>query len=549
MRNRVASSLEEVPLTGEVLDQFGRSAQTSPETLIRRFNSELADIRKDLDARKNMTDEERMNAPSWGLGSLVNGLNGVFSGAPYYGNTLSQPWTIGLSNAYTPATLNRILLSYTYMSQGLFRTVVNQPVDDAFRLGFSIKSEELDSKDIQVLERAMKRNQTAAAMRRMAKTIGSWVNYNACVDLARSDVSAIKAALYWGRLYGGGGLIINTDQDFRKELSVDRITKDSPLVFIPADRWELVLSNINIFDYKNPIPYDYYGYPLHASRVLKFLWNEAPSYIRLRLQGWGMSEIEHCVRSLNAYLKFENIIFELLDEAKIDVWKMKNYNSLLLSAAGTDRVQQAIMLTNQIKNTNNAIIMDSQDDYEQKQLGSIFSGLADVWEQLRLNICSDLKFPRNKLFGESATGFGGGEDALENYNATVEAIQWTAKPMIIDVAGLRCQQLFDFIPEDLDVEFPSPRVLKQTDQEEVKTKKQERVIALYDRGLYDGKEASESLQKEGLLVVETGVLKGTRQPVSPEAEQMEFAAEAERRQGKKRILGGDGDKKKEKAAA
>jgi phage-related protein (TIGR01555 family) len=519
-----------------VLDQFGREARIAPETLVKRFKEELATIKGDV---------ERLNAgPSnWGLGGL---LNGVFAGGPGQGNTLSQPFTIANSQAYTPVTLNRILLSYAYMSHGLVQTLVKQPVDDAFRGGVKIKSAELDADELKDLERAMKKTQSAQALRKMARTVGGWVNYNACADLSRSDMSAIKHALCWGRLYGGGGLIVNTDQDFRKELDPERIRKDSPLVFIPADRWELVLSNINIFDYKTPMPYDYYGYPIHTTRVFKFLWNEAPSYIRLRLQGWGMSEIERCVRTINAYLKFENLIFELLDEAKIDVWRMKGYNSLLISEAGTQRVRQAVEMTNQLKNFNNAIVMDKEDEYTQKQLGSIFTGLSDAWEQLRLNLCSDLKFPRNKLFGESAGGFSSGEDSLENYNAIVESLRETADPLVIDCAALRCQQLFGFIPDDLETEWPSLRVMKATDTEIVNTSKQDRVQELYDRGLYDAKEASEALRADNLLPIDTAALKG-KKVISPDAQQQQFALAAEKHQGKSRVLGDD-NKKKKKAA-
>ena len=36
-----------------------------------------------------------------------------------------------------------------------------------------------------------------------------------------------------------------------------------------------------------------------------------------------MSILEYSIRAVNAYLKFESLLFELLDEAKIDVWKIQ----------------------------------------------------------------------------------------------------------------------------------------------------------------------------------------------------------------------------------
>ena len=70
--------------------------------------------------------------------------------------------------------------------------------------------------------------------------------------------------------------------------------------------------------------------------------------------------------------------------------------------------------------------MDKEDDWTQKQIS--WSGLAEVWQQLRLNLSSALKIPMNKLFGESATGFGGGEDApqalaADGLRASAQALQ------------------------------------------------------------------------------------------------------------------------------
>lgn len=495
--------------------------------------------------RSNTVRDNAGNPATWGLQGL---LNGVFAGSPWQTQTLAQPYTLANANAYVPLSLNLILLSYSYMTQGLVQTLITQPVDDAFRGGVKIKSAELNDEELETLARVMKRNQPRKMARRMGKTIGSWVSYNACVNLTRSDWSALKYAMYWTRLYGGGGLIINTDQDFRKELDIEAIRPDSPLVFIPADRWELVLSNMNVFDANVPAPYNYYGYQLHDSRVMKLLWNEAPAYIRRRLQGWGMSEVERCIRSINAFLKFENLIFELLDEAKIDVYKIEGFNALLNSPNGTALTTRRIMMANQLKSFNGALVMDAKDDYVQKQLGSLFSGLSDAWEQLRLNVCSDVKIPYTKLFGQSAKGLNAtGEEALENYNSIVEAVRSQAEPTVLDVAGLRCQQNFGFVPDDLEVEWPNLRVMNEKEEEEVKTSKQGRVMVQMDKGLLDGKEASTVLKNEGLLGIDSAVLKGTRKAVSVEAQEAAFAQAAEQRQGKGRVLG-DKNKAAKKAA-
>jgi phage-related protein (TIGR01555 family) len=330
-------------------------------------------------------------------------------------------------------------------------------------------------------------------------------------------MSALKHVGYWGRLFGGSGAIINVEQDFRKELDPELIGENSALEFIPADRWELTLGSVNVFADSTPCPFNYYGFPLNGSRVMKFLWNDAPSFIRLRLQGWGMSEVEHCIRPINAYLKFENLLFELLDEAKVDVYKLKNFASTKISGRAFGQIQRTMEVVNQVKNYHNALVLDKEDDYSQKQLQ--FGGLAEIRQQGRMDLAAALRFPLNKLFGDSATGFGGGQDAMENYNAQVSTFRDEISPIVIGAAELRCQQLFGFIPDDLELVWAPLREMSGVEQEQVLSARSARTIAWFQAGLLDGKEASEQGRKQNVLEVDSKVLKGKAKAI-PQAQMM-----------------------------
>jgi len=446
-------------------------------------------------------------------------------------STLSSPYPLALNNSYSPITLNRILLSYSYMTQGLVQTVIGQPVEDAFRGGFQIKTTELDEGDLKRLKNTIHRSRKREkATQKLARKL----NPSAAINLGNSDITVAMNALKWSRLYGGAGLVINTDQHYSSELNVEAINQDSPLEFIAADRWELILSQVNLHDPRNPTPYNYYGLPLHRSRVVSISGTEAPSYIRLRLQGWGMSEIERCIRPINAFVKFEALIFELLDEAKIDVYKIQGFNDALLTEDGTANTTRRIQLSNQLKNFQSALAMDKEDDYTQKQI--TWSGLAEIWGQLRLNLSSALKIPMNKLFGQSATGFGGGEDALENYNAIVEGLRVTAEPLMNEIVDLRCQQLFGFIPE-YDLLWEPLKVLDGQQEEQVKASKQKRTMDLFAQRLVTGIEASSILRSDGLLHLDTEVSQGLRdvEPTMPNAgNPSDKALEADAAKGEKK---------------
>lgn len=447
-----------------------------------------------------------------GLTDLVDQLTTGYG--PYNSQTIAQPYTLAESNAYVPLTLNRILLSYSYMTQGLIQTVIRQPVDDAFRGGFVIKTPELDEDDLALLTRTLKRSRKRA---KRSKEAMRNINPNAGVNYGNSDIETVMATLNWARLYGGAGMIVNTAQLPSTPLDVEMIDQETPLEFIAADRWELILSQTNIWNEQHPCPYNYYGIPLHFTRVVKVLGVEAPSYIRLRLQGWGMSEIERCIRAINSFLKFETLVFELLDEAKLDVYKIQGFNENLVTEEGTENVQRRILLANRLKSYQNALTMDAEDDFAQKQI--TWSGLAEIWNEIRMNLSSALKIPMNKLFGQSATGFGGGQDAIENYNSIVEQVRLTAEPLVNEVIDLRCQQLFGFIP-DYTVEWPQLKVLDGVQEEEVRTSKQKRALELFQQRLMTGIETSRVLRADGLLHQDTEVLQGLRdvEPVTADSQ-------------------------------
>ncbi len=302
---------------------------------------------------------------------------------------------------------------------------------------------------------------------------------------------------------------MNTDQDFSSELNVEAITEDSPLQFIAADRWELILTLLQLYNPSVPTPYSYYGLPLNRTRVVRVMGIRAPAFVRRQLQGWGLSELERCLSAINSYDRMESLVFDLLKEAKVDVMRVAGFNDQLATSQGMSLILRRLQIAMQGKSYNSGLIMDMLDEFDQKQIS--FGGIAEIWEQIRSNLCAAVRFPENKLFGRSATGFGGGEDALENYNALVEIERERARPLLGEVIRLRCQQMFGFQPS-FEIEFRPLKILNGVEQETALTAKQARIMELRNADLIDGQEASQMLKMDGLLPIETEVLTGEREP-------------------------------------
>ena len=229
----------------------------------------------------------------------VNSLSGLVEGMANT-PTINQTTTAQLNNRYNFIFNNRQLLNELYIEHGLIQTLIDMPVDDALRGGFEIHSDQLDEQNIKELQTALESTGSMRAIGQTAK---------------------------WGRLFGGGGLIPITGQKLDAPFTIDKIREGSHLEFYSADLWELnqmhYETNPTVEVLDSDTPYMFYGKKLHKSRVIEFKGKEAPSLRRPQFRGWGMTEVERMIRSFNQYLKNNNVIFELLDEAKVDVFKMQ----------------------------------------------------------------------------------------------------------------------------------------------------------------------------------------------------------------------------------
>lgn len=399
------------------------------------------------DKKQNSLADFAGNIQSWGL-------------APFNPFTPqnSRLDTIFINTRWNLISNYRTVLSEAYAEYGIVQTLVEQPVSDAFSKGFDISTEQLDTSQKKKLETYLEKYQI---------------------------VQKIQQALIWARLYGGGGLVIMTEQNPSLPLDISAINEDTPLDFVAADMWELYKDNYKVWnpwDSDDDKKYSYYGINLHKSRVFPIKGKEPPSFIRPRLRGWGMSELERVVRSINSYLKNQDLIFELLDEAKIDVYQLNGFNTAMLTAKGTKGAEERVRISNSLKNYLNALILDTNDKYEQKQLS--FNGLSDILTQIRQGVAADLKMPMTKLFGVSAAGFNSGEDDIENYNAMIESeIRSKVKYIVVSVLELCCQKLFGFIPDDLTISFKSLRILSAEQEENMKNSQYNRLIQTYANGL------------------------------------------------------------------
>ena len=425
---------------------------------------------------KNRNKNKINNSKAVVNNSVLSDTLGLPACSDYIQNPLTNPATLYYNSSPVLLTLNWVPLTYAYKSNGFIQTAINQIVDDAFRNeGMIIDSETLDSEELEELRKAVYDN----------------------------DIEEIKDTIRWGELYGGGVLIANTDQNFELPLD-EKLLKNKRLKFMASDRWQCIANGISPYLAKtftltdNMREQTTSGITIDASRIGVFTGVKAPYLLRSMLQGWGLSIFEAIIPPLTQYLKAMGVTLELLDEAKIDIIKMNGLIDLLASKEGQKLVQERLKIAVENKNYKSAIGMDTQDDYQQKQIN--FSGLPEMIVQIQYLVCAALKRPYSKIFGKGSSGFSSGEDDLENYNTIVDSeIRTPATPLIKWAVGLRCLQLFGRIPPDLKISWKPLRVMSEKDEAEIKSRKLADMLQLVDRQIMTKQQCAVKLTEDNII--------------------------------------------------
>lgn len=399
------------------------------------------------------------------------------------------------------------LLTYLYKTYGILGKVIDIPVDDAYKNGgFDLEADSIDEDEVKELQDALNE---------------------------KGDIEEIKTAQKWARLYGGAALVAFNGKSLSEPLTPESL-HNQHLEFIAVDRWQLNYSLPNVkmrggeweltnYDgslngqQKNFIGKD----KIHSSRIFLVPGKKAPFLVQQQVQGWGLSVYEQIFQDMSQFFKSRNVLFELLDEAKTDVLKLATLQTALSSTQGEQALQKMVDMIARNKNYKSQITLSKDDEYDQKQIS--FSGFEGILKEIRIMMAGSANMPVNKLWGEGVTGFGSGEDSLENYNSQIEnEVRTPANALVNWVLKLRCYQLFGREIEDLVKTWKNLRVLSAIDEQNIADHKVANILQLFDRQLLTPQEAMEYLKKQQIFIHDTKALRGELEDVPLVGQQQGF---------------------------
>jgi phage-related protein (TIGR01555 family) len=245
----------------------------------------------------------------------------------------------------------------------------------------------------------------------------------------------VKQARIASRLYGGSLIFIATgENDLRKELNVDRIG-------LQGIRYLTVLppQAVTVGPIQDDPREEYYGQPkyysmtystgqpeleIHPSRMVRFDGVRRPDRLALAgmLYGWEDSILMSMLEDIKRLDGIHGNVASLIYEAKIDIIKIPNLMRLVDDPLFEQKVFKRLRAAKLGKSNHNALIMDTEEEYDQKTL--TFAQLPELIQTFQSTVSGASDIPATRLFGKSPDGMNStGEGDQRNYYDMVGGIQ------------------------------------------------------------------------------------------------------------------------------
>jgi uncharacterized protein len=355
-------------------------------------------------------------------------------------------------------TLNYWNLCEMYEGSWIFRKIVDIPATDMCRAWPKLTSD-IEPKLLTKIDRAVRKSNVKGNL-----------------------LSAMK----WGRLFGGAGALIVIDgqeKELDKPLDLDSIPVHGFKGIIPFDRWSGIYptgaycTDINRpVDFNKPEAYRVSvnggnGFEVHASRIMRFTGYEQPSPEREVYSMWGSSVLEPVIQEVSKRDNASWSILNLIFRANILGLKFPELAQVMSGLGSTQQASQRLQATltelNHMISNQSLVPIPKDGGLESTQYS--FGGLGEVYQQFCLDVSGAAEIPVARMWGKTITGLGNAGDQDEKiYEEKIATDQDTyMRPQLEKLFPVICASELGEVPDDLDLIFPSIRVLDEKEKAEL----------------------------------------------------------------------------------
>lgn len=315
---------------------------------------------------------------------------------------------------YQPSPLNDGEITAAYRYAWLPRKVVDLPAQDSTR-----EWRVWDNKKIGPLEEKL--------------------------ELKNSLMRAFTSA----RLYGHAGIYIGTDsRNVGAPMAENEQIRSLTVVdhdYISVNEWDDDPASPS---FGKPKTFTIGQRDVHPSRVVLLIGSAVPGDRNCL----GDSVLQSCYEALKNADSVAANVAELVFEAKIDVVKVPGLMQNVGDTEYVDALNKRIALMMQFKSINNALLMDAEEQWDQKQI--VFGSLNELLMTAYQITAGAASIPMTRLLGRSASGLNSsGNNEIRDYYDTIRGIQ----TMQLEPALLRLdQQLCNMVgDQNADYEWKS----------------------------------------------------------------------------------------------
>lgn len=341
------------------------------------------------------------------------------------------------------------------------------------------------------------------------------------VKLVYKKLSRLRSQLIYAtqqaRLFGGAASIIMVDdgeQDLSQPLNLQNIRPNSIIRLETTDRWygldqsTEIVTDYRSIDFGKPKYYTFYldnkvgggtSVKVHHSRILRHTNRRTVKMLEVRLQGWGISELEHIYQTLLAHDTTNSASVSLVSKALLEIVKVSGMRGMMsgLSMGSTNAQAQLsgqLAAINNYRNLNNLVLMDKDDEYDRKEYS--FTGLKELLENQQDLIAGAAEMPKILLYGDSKGGISSDSPEMEFYAGTIlgkqdleiRPVLDKLLPIIFKVCGLE-------IPQQLDYDFVSIAGLSQDKKTNLLSTTISAIQALVSEGIMSKQTALEEIKQ------------------------------------------------------
>jgi len=335
-------------------------------------------------------------------------------------------------------------------------------------------------------------------------------------EFERLDVRAtIQKALYHTFAFGGSYIApaigknidyINPDEETLKELESELIIDDvsigkGDLQYITAiePMWVVPIrydttNPFNEFFYK-PEFFSVMGKTTHYSRLLKFIYNEAPDIFKPTYLFNGVPLIQYCMPYVSDFESIRKAVTFIVQRYNLNVLKT-NVEKTITSDDPIIRGQlkQRIQIFNATQANAGTIAIDKDEEFS--QINMTLAGLKDLESQAAEFMCIVPKIPATKLLGVSPQGFNStGEHELTSfYDLCMSLNEEIVRPHLIKIMQMAMLNIWGEIDESISFKFLPMEEMNEKELAEINKINADTYFTLSQSQAIDGEDIREALR-------------------------------------------------------